>query len=282
MTGAHGATAEVGAGGDSHARPVRRLDGREGPFSPGREPALSLFAGETFDAGRPFEACPARQHRERRDEGDVLGAHGGRNRIIELHAVLDGIHAGLGAHPGAVEDGGVGRDLSPPGVHRVARLANVVDRKWTAVGAVRWIEHDLDEVGSRIQLGERRRPQLVAIFDGHRHRQIAIRRDPGARHPDVGRSASIRHLLTHLQTDRVAVGTSRRADVSSPEDARLHQPAGVATGDLAQPIRRVGAALDPMAPAGHRQVTVGIDKGGNNRRAAAVEHLGVTGITLVG
>src|SRR5207302_9059608 len=78
-----------------------------------------------------------------------------------------------------------------------------------------------------------------------------------------------------------AVGAGRRAHIAGPEDPGLRQPDGIVARHLPQPVGRVRTALDPMAAAGHRQVAVGIDERGYDRRAAAVEHLGISGIEVV-
>src|SRR5207253_3915712 len=63
-----------------------------------------------------------------------------------------------------------------------------------------------------------------------------------------------------------------------PQDAGLRQAGGIPARHFAQPVGRVRTALDPMATAGHGQVAVGVDEGGHDGRAAAIEHLVITGI----
>jgi len=196
--------------------------------------------------------------------------------------MLDRIHPGLGADAGAVQDGGVGRDCAPAGVHGFAGAADVVHGKGTLIGTVRRIEHDLDEVGTRIQLGQRRRLEPRAVLDGDRHRQISVLGDPGTGDPDIGRAGRCRHLLRNQQADRSTVRPGGRPDVASPEHAGLDQAGRVVARHLAKPLGRIRPAIDPVAATRHRQMTVSVHEGRHDRGATAVEDIGIISFSLVG
>ena len=128
---------------------------------------------------------------------------------------------------------------------------------------------DLHEIGAEVELMERRVLQAIVI-GGDPHVRVAGLADPGPRDAHVRIPALPRELVAHVERDRPAIG-ARRADVTSPQHARLDETVRVLTRDLPQHGRRIAAAHDPVTAALHREVAVAVDHARHDDRATGVD-----------
>src|SRR5439155_5683966 len=67
------------------------------------------------------------------------------------------------------------------------------------------------------------------------------------------------------------VDGERRSDVAGPTHTRAAQEIPVVLCDLEELLRRIGPAVDPMRSSGKREVAVGIDHPGDDRRSSGVD-----------
>ncbi len=261
MARAHRAAAEVGADRDANAGAPRRRDGRVGTLLALRDACRRVRAGEPLERRRATERFPRAEDRECRHMGHAVALHRPRDIVVDLHAVLDRVDAGLRGDARAVQVPSVARHPRAARVHRVGHGFQRGDAERRVPHTARCVQVDLDEVGAEVELVQGRGGEPVVVGRDP-HVGVPGLADPRSGDPDV----------------RVA---GRRADVASPQDARLHEPPRVVPRDLPQHGRWVVAARDPMTAALHGQVAVAVDHPRDDDRAAGIDHRRAVLVDLV-
>ena len=227
---------------------------------------------------------------ERRDEHLAGGGHALEQvgALVEVHAVLDGVDAGLDGDLGAVEAFGVGGDAMAHAVGLVDDRRDLLAGHLRGVGVLeldgaRAGGHDLDEVGAAPELFADGAADVVGAVGLAVHvAEPAAAGGGGGDDPPAGeqpRAAerAVAHRLAGLE-DEVAVG----ADVADRRDPHAQRRAQVGGQEVrARPgPERLGA--------GRRGGDVGVDVGvrvdeaGHERAAREVEDRDAVGGRVAG
>ena len=278
--------AGIGAGHHAHAGRQRAADGLAMVLAQ-RARALAHVRG--------LRLAVVLVHEQRgREERGVRGHHRDQlGVLVEVAAVLDGVHAGLQRHAQAGAAEGMAHHLAALRVRLVTERAHLVERERRILGPVAGARggaaggRALDDVGAR---ADHRAHNAAHVLDagGHAARQRGIARDQAG--------------LVPRRTDAIADAADgrddrhrrqqARADDEALVDRRLEagvETAGIADGRVARPQRLLDhargaqvarAALLVELPACgqlvavERQVVVAVDEARQDRGALDVDDLG--------
>ena len=278
-----GAAAEVRPRRDRHAGPVGDADAVDRPFAARLHLRAPLVRREARDRRRPPERPPRGQDAQRGHEVDAVGGHDRGRRLVQLKAVLQGVDSRLRARPGTRRVSAVGRHPSPAGVDGIDDAAQLTGGPG-AHSRVRPVEVELDQVGSIVELADRRREQLVRIVGLHgQGREEPLRHHPGPGRADVRIAGAAPPAVA--DPDGHGAGTvpvagirsGHGADVARPADPRPRQEPGVGLRVLEEVLGGVRGPIDPARAARHRQVAVGVNQAGDDRRTGGVDDLQAAG-----